>query len=960
MADPFSIAAGSIGLLDVCWRFGRYLKHLQAGAAEIDNEIASLSREVKELEGVSKAIQASYTGSQASLYSEEENLGAKQISNLWREIASNIADSRQIVEELEILVKLIVGKESTTDSSTFTAKINRYRKQLRRESKEDGFFKLQSRLKTYYSALQLRLSLIIAYWGIFWINASSDQLAEQTFKEIAKIGKVDESMRAAKHWLSNRRDQWLLIIDNADDVRLDLHKYLPEGERGHVLITTRVPSNKRFGTVGSRALHFEGLKDDDANCLLLKTATTPTPWDSSIHKLATSITKALGYLPLALIHAGKAVMNKLCKLDEYLNYYKVERQRVREAQGIRDDDNIYMNVYSSFEINFRGLQNKGTTAADNAVQLLQLFSFFHNENIRVDFLAKAATNPAVERDEQNKEKAREAGRTSNQAKMSWSAVFKEYMSELGAFLYKERTPPVLSLFLRGSVAFDRYGVNEALYQLSQLSLITYNEINDSYSMHPVVHIWARERPDFHIIEQAVWCRAALTTLAQCILLPPLASSEADERLRRDLLPHIDHAREQQREIDQRIKKNRQRCKTAWLHGRKNVSRLEIGQMARFSRVYAQGGKWDEALQLQHSVKDFCLDWLGPNHDSTMRVKLALSGTYWQLGRGDEAAELQEQVLRTCEASRGDKDKMTLIAMDTLGESRFLQGRYTDSLKLHDSAYKGNTIILGPGHQDTLKAAKNLGRGYAGLYQLEQARKFLKRAVSGMIRNVNLGPTYLDTLIAMEELALSYLEEDRGTAESTPIELEQAYKLMTEVFSKREKKLGKEHPFTLYATLNLARVKAAKGDLEDAEADIRASLLIAESILDSQHLGILCGKLHLGRILLKREHFKEAEDVLLEVANCHRTRSGEHPDRCKALEVLANCYMLQGRRGEAVKKCEEAIDGLKILKGHDHPYMERLQSQYEELTRSSPASTPDHSPSRERDEPLLVKKAATFA
>ena len=771
-------------------------------------------------------------------------------------------------------------------------------------------------------------------------------------------------MRAAKLWLSNCKNPWLLIIDNADDQRLDLQEYFPKGERGHILITTRVKSNRRFGTVGLQSLEFEGLKHDDASSLLLKTASTPEPWDASVRKLANSITRVLGYLPLALIHAGKAILNHLCKLEEYLIYHQIERRRVREARdlkGFRGGDNIYTNVYSSFEINFHGLQSRGTTEADDAVQLLQLFSFFHNENIRVDFLKKAATNPAEERNEQEKQKESDTDYKSTKANTSWSSLFKQYVLELGAYLYKERTPPVLPDFIRDNVAYDPDGtrVNVALFQLSQLSLISYNEINDSYSIHPVVHNWARERPEFHIIEQAVWCRAAITTLAQCILLPPLASSEYDEQLRRDLLPHIDYAREKEREFNLRTEHNRQQVKRAWLHGRKSVSRQEIGYMARFSRVYAQGGKWDEALRLQLEVKDFCMDWLGPNHDSTMMIKLALSAIYWQMARRDKAAELQEQVLSVCEASRGEKDKMTLKAIDTLGETRFLQGRYTESFQLHERAYKGMIPILGPGHQDTLKAAKNLGRGYASLWQLVQARVLLKRAVTGMTHNVYLGPTHLDTLFAMEDLAVSYVEDNEGDRESTLFELEEAHQLMTQVLERREQKLGKEHPLTLYGRLNLARVKATMGRLDEAEVDIRASILTAEGILDSQHLGILCAKLHLGKILLRCERYTQAEKMLLKVAESHRVQTGEHPDRCKALEVLAICYKTQGRYPEAIKRSEEAIHGLKVLKGDGHPYMERLQSQREELIGHRNARTPELSSSVEREEAALVQRAATF-
>lgn len=251
----------------------------------------------------------------------------------------------------------------------------------------------------------------------------------------------------------------------------------------------------------------------------------------------------------------------------------------------------------------------------------------------------------------------------------------------------------------------------ALNELTQLSLITFNEVNDRYSMHPVVHTWARERPEFSATEQAVWCQAATTALAQCILLPPLGNGEADEILRSQLFPHIDHVHDRQREIHHRIIKAQKSRRTMLLLSRPNLSRTRISHLARFSRVYAQSGRWDKAQELQLTVKDFCSDMLGGEHPSTLKIELALAGTKWQLSRGNEAAELQDQVLRVYSTSLGEDHPHTLKVMGVLGESRWQQGRYTDSEKLHERALKGVIEVLGRGHEDTLKAMDNLGRAH---------------------------------------------------------------------------------------------------------------------------------------------------------------------------------------------------------------------------------------------------------
>lgn len=788
------------------------------------------------------------------------------------------------------------------------------------------------------------LSHIHSYWGIFWINASSNELAKQTFRDIARFADVAENVRAVKNWLSNLKTKWLLIVDNADSRDVKLNEYFPEGERGHILITTRIPSYTEYGTVtldssGAQSLHFQGLKDEEANVLLLRTASLPVPGDTVSQRLAASITEALGYLPLALVHAGKAIVKRLCTLDKYLQYHQIEKQKVRQARGFKgsqERDSTYMDVWSTFEINFGGLQSRGTTESQDAVQLLQMFSFFHRENIRIEFLSQAVINPKIEQEFHAAEAKKEKLNEIQDQKESWTACFKDLLLQAGMFLYKERSPPVLPTFLRDAKGFEQDGqfrLRAALSELTQLSLITYNDVNESYSMHPVVHTWARERPEFSTIEQAVWCQAAITTLGQCILLPPLASTEADERLRHELLPHIDHVRERQREIREKINENQSSRWTQWFLTQPTMTRSQIGQYARFSRVYGQEGRWNEAKELQLAVKDFCLKMLGPSHVSTNLIKLALSGTYWQLGQGNLGAELQEQVLETYTASYTARGHKTLKVMDVLGESRWQQGRFTDSFILHERAYNGMVATLGPDHEDTLKAADNLGRAHAAQWRLREARKLLYKAVTGMKRNSKLGPAHLDTLMAMNNLAMTYLDSEGGN-DSSIADLEQAHDLVAEVLRVRQQKLGKEHPYTLWAVANFARVKSALGMQDEAEADLLAGLAIADRNLGSQHIGTLFGKLHLGNILIKQERYDEAAEMLEQLAEDYRhsavAKDGEYPDRSRALDYLSTCYRIQGKWTEAIEACEGAIRGMTVLGGQAHPFMTQLQDKLAEL------------------------------
>ena len=691
-------------------------------------------------------------------------------------------------------------------------------------------------------------------------------------------------------------------------------------------MTTRNPALQLHGTVGARSFHFEELKDEEANKLLLKAANKPSPWDLRTQELASVITKTLGFLPLALIHAGRAIMNGFCTLGTYVASYDMNWQRVRRSRGSsnvhEDEENMYLNIYSSYEVIYLGLEGKDSQAAKDAIELLKTFSFFHRENIRVDFLTRAALNPAAEREEEEKQKQKEREIKANQSSKTWAQTFEEIKFALLIFLLKDRSPQVLPKVLRDTEElgyFDDHRLRMALKELTQMSLITYNYSTDSYSMHPLVHTWVRERPKMSTPEQAIWCQAAATTLAQSILLPPLGSTEADEDLRRDLLPHVEHVQRCQKAVSEQISEKRKQRKRPWPVLGPRFSRPEALRLAKFSLVYAQCGHWDIAAQLQLQVKDFVCTMLGPEHPRAMDIMLALSGTYWQLGRGNEAADLQAKVLAISKKTLGEDDPKTFRVMDTLGVSRWQQGRFTEAHELHRLAISGLTALLGPSHEDTLKATAHLGRVLDKFFRFDDAKTLHLTAVTGMKKT--LGPSHLETLIAMDNLAMTYLS--LGDAY-----LLRAQDLLVDVLDLRTKKLGKEHPYTLWAMCNLARVETALGDLPEAEDRIRAGLAVAVRNLGPDHIGTLYGQVYLAQVLVARERYGEAEGLFLHVIERHRYMAAashsQHPDRVSAMWYLLQCYRLQNRVEEALRLCGEIAEGLAVLGAGDHPLARQVE------------------------------------
>ncbi|PKY00777.1 hypothetical protein P168DRAFT_275238 [Aspergillus campestris IBT 28561] len=765
-----------------------------------------------------------------------------------------------------------------------------------------------------------------SYWGIFWIDATSHERIKQTYAQIGKFGKVEANHTAAMHWLSNQEGRWLLIMDNADDPSISLDQYFPRGDRGHVIITTRNPSHKGHGNIGPGFFRFEDLSSDDANSLLLRATTMAEPWDTDSLSWAETIARQLGYLALSLIQAGSAIRNGLCTLRNYLAFHDAEWEHLRllrrQSVGV-DHAEKYSSVHATYEVCYKGIEDKGTQASKDAIQLLKLFSCFYYKKIRFDILTKAIENCKKERIQQET-----AAKDEQNQPVSWYETYNNLRLFLLVYLTQGRDPPILPDFIRQgreSETLDIPRIRYALRELTQMSLITHDESDDSYSMHPLIHEWASKRPAMSSAEQAVWSHAAATTLVYALLLPPLGNTEDQELFRIRVLPHVDHVRKVQEAARRNALESRKPGLFDWFWVRFTFDRAQALRDAKFSMVYLQNWRLKDAEELQTGVKDSLEAFLGPNHASTRRITLALASTYRSQSRGDEAADLQEAVLNACITSLGPDHVDTLTTMDVLGQSRWLQGRFSDAKVLQQKAVDGLLKSRGRMHEDTLTAMGYLGRTLGKFYEnYDHAFQLLEDSYAGL--KETLGPVHSKTLEVKEEIAMLNLQVGSN--------LSLASQMMQEVLEARKENMGKEHPFTLFAMASMARINIGLGRHDEAEDLLRSGLAIADRNLGEDHIGTLMGRTWLGAVLAHQSRFEESEATLLRVIEMLRNissyRGENHPDRLSAMIQLSLCYRLQGRYDDAIQLCDRIIDGLQTISVTQHPLERKTIAEKYEL------------------------------
>ncbi|ERF72190.1 hypothetical protein EPUS_02077 [Endocarpon pusillum Z07020] len=308
------------------------------------------------------------------------------------------------------------------------------------------------------------------FWAIFWVDASSEASLERNFIDIAiECGLQERSLNAGKRWLENTEHTWLLIVDNADDRKIDYSKYLPSGNRGNILMTTRNPECSIHCTVGQELL--EKLDVDDAEKLLLKASgIDESQWD--VRKpAAANIVQLLGRHALAITQAGAFVRKGLCTLEEYPHEFQHQRQRLLRFCPDQSRS-TYGGVYTTFEVSAQVLEKSSDPQAIDALELLRILAFVHFDRVPILIFRKAWTYAqTIPSNEEN--------------------GLQEDVTFLSHW-HVSRLPGFMRSLNSGEL--DIISLREAVRTLASFSIISINETDD-ISMHPLVHAWAKDRLD---------------------------------------------------------------------------------------------------------------------------------------------------------------------------------------------------------------------------------------------------------------------------------------------------------------------------------------------------------------------------------------------------------------------------------------------------------------------------------
>lgn len=185
---------------------------------------------------------------------------------------------------------------------------------------------------------------------------------------------MQRNMAMVHHWFATHRTgKWLLVFD---DVRLevDINLYIPRSKNGSVILT----SQSRAAAGHSFLLEVGTLTPDMAVSLLLKKAKLLGQEREDFRPRAAEVARLLGYLPLAVEHAGALIS---CKGVEYY-WETLQSDRTNTLQQ-SDGTSIHQtSVFKTFQTSFEVLKGVNVYAA----KFLVFLSFLDNAVISSDML----------------------------------------------------------------------------------------------------------------------------------------------------------------------------------------------------------------------------------------------------------------------------------------------------------------------------------------------------------------------------------------------------------------------------------------------------------------------------------------------------------------------------------------------------------------------------------------------
>ena len=366
-----------------------------------------------------------------------------------------------------------------------------------------------------------------------------------------------------------------------------------------------------------------------------------------------------------------------------------------------------------------------------------------------------------------------------------------------------------------------------------------------------------------------------------------------------------------------------------------------GEFEAFAHRLAEMGKGLTLRTFSETRLAFLRDTLGNVGDSEERIaqRLRIAAVLMDLARWKECEEQQRHALAEATAlanaqlvARASNELAQLLRRtNRLGEAEPLMRR---ALEIHESAF-------GKQHPDVATCLNNLAALLHDTNRIGEAEPLMRRALE--IDVAAFGEQHPTVATCLNNLATLLQNTNR---------IEEAEPLMRRSLEIRESAFGKQHPMVGACLNNLATLLRNTNRIEEAEPLMRRALEIDVAVFGEQHPTLAIRLNNLATVLQDTNRFEEAEPLMRRALKIGQAAFGEqHPDVAIHLNNLATLLQDTNRLEEAEPLIRRALEIDEATFGEQHPTV---------AIRLNNLATLLHAASRPREaEPLIRRSLDIF-
>ncbi len=554
------------------------------------------------------------------------------------------------------------------------------------------------------------------YAAIFWMLAASVNDFRSSFWTLAQVLnlpteslKQEDVERNVKFWLTTHSD-WLLLVDNADELAL-VKTFVAEIKvHGQVLISTRAVATRPVAVPVEVAKMTE---EEGAQFLFKRTgggeqelATRPD------YATACQLVKMLDGLPLALEQAAAYIDENQSSFAEYLQDYQRYAKELLARRGeLFDEKDHPLPVAATWQASLEKIGQR----SPQTLELLNACAFLPAEGIPEEILEK--------------------------------------LFEVDSFQLRDLIQPALAYSM-----LKREAETQHLFIHRLVQTVLKFELASKTQRQWAEHVIATVRklfPNPDDIQQWATCDRLLPSALTCVELIETYSIETEvaAQLLNQTAYYL-HFRKGEYNQALPLSERALAIREQVLGPAHPDYAQSLNNLAYF---YCAKGEYDQALPLYERALAIREQVLGPAHPDYATSLHSLAVLYHSKGEYDQALPLSERALAIAEQTLGQAHPHYATILQNLANLYSSKGEYDQALTLLEQALAIQEQVFGQDHPDYAYSLSSLAALYDFKGDYDQALPLYERALA-ILKKV-LGEKHPDTKIVEEnyQRCLSELE-----------------------------------------------------------------------------------------------------------------------------------------------------------------------------------------------------------